>query len=210
MFTGIVTDIGTVQTASEGRFRISCGYEAASIALGASIACDGCCLTVIERGTGTDGTAFFDVETSFETLSRTTLGSWAPGRRINLERPLKPVDELGGHIVTGHIDGIARIVSIEPDGKSMRFELETPAALAPYIAAKGSVALDGTSLTVNTVDRTRFTVNLIPHSLRVTTWGQKRAGEAVNLEVDLLARYIARLISTEKEGLGPLSTFALR
>lgn len=201
MFTGIITDVGTVSFADGGRFRIACGFDAASIDIGASIACDGCCLTVVELTKDADGAALFDVDVSHETLSRTTLGKWTPGRQVNLERSLKLADELGGHIVTGHIDGVAQIVSTTPDGDSVRFEFECPAPLAPFIAPKGSVALDGTSLTVNTVERTRFTVNLIPHSLAVTTWGQKRAGDEVNLEVDLFARYIARLLSAEKEGL---------
>jgi riboflavin synthase len=199
MFTGIITDLGIVKGADRGRFRIGCGYDAASIAIGASIACDGCCLTVTRLDVEGDGQTVFEIEASNETLSRTTLGRWRVGRRINLERSLKAGDELGGHIVAGHVDGVAEIASLKPDGSSIRFEIAPPLSLAPFIAAKGSVALDGTSLTVNTVSGNRFTVNIIPHTLSVTTWGQKAAGNALNMEVDLIARYVARLMGRTDE-----------
>jgi riboflavin synthase len=192
MFTGIITAIGEVVEVDGGRFRIASSYQAAGIAIGASIACDGCCLTVT-RLADAGGGSIFDVDVSNETLSRTTLGRWRKGRRINLERSLKLGDELGGHMVSGHIDGVAEIVSIAADGESRRFEIVCSPQLAPFVAEKGSVALDGTSLTVNTVDDNRFTVNIIPHTLDVTTWGQKGAGDALNMEVDLMARYVARL-----------------
>ena len=193
MFTGLVTDIGEIKQAGSGRYRIVCGYDAATIAIGASIACDGCCLTVIEIDRDDTERGVFTVEVSNETLARTTLGRWSPGVAINLERSLKIGDELGGHLVTGHIDGVAEILRITPDGSSKRFEIACPENLARFVAAKGSVALDGTSLTVNDVEGNRFTVNIIPHTLQVTTWGQKRAGSALNMEVDLMARYVARL-----------------
>jgi riboflavin synthase len=200
MFTGIITDVGTVEAREDGRFRIACAYPADDIAIGASIACDGCCLTVTEvarRGGG----AVFAVDVSAETLSRTTLIDWIVGRRVNLERSLRLSDELGGHLVTGHIDAVVEIVAARPDGDSTRFEIEVPREVAPFIAPKGSVALDGTSLTVNAVDGTRFGVNLIPHSLSVTTWGEKRPGDRLNLEIDLLARYVARLLEAQAQGL---------
>jgi len=176
-----------------GRFTIRSSYPAATIALGASIAHDGCCLTALEMRADGAGSVY-ELDVSNETLSRTTLGEWAPGRRINLERSLKAGDELGGHIVMGHVDGVAVIRDIRPDGESRRFTFEAPAPLARFIASKGSVALDGTSLTVNEVDGTTFGINMIPHTLAVTTWGARRAGERVNLEIDPLARYVARLL----------------
>ncbi|HRK19741.1 MAG TPA: riboflavin synthase [Hyphomicrobiaceae bacterium] len=193
MFTGIVTDIGEVVGRDGGRFTIEAGYDPASIALGASIAHDGCCLTVTSLAPAARGCRY-TLDVSNETLSKTTLGTWAPGQRVNLERALRAGDELGGHIVSGHVDGVARIVSIEPDGDSKRFVIEGPSDLARYIAAKGSVAIDGTSLTVNEVSGARFGINLIPHTLTHTTWGRKRAGDPVNLEIDLFARYVARLM----------------
>ena len=194
MFTGLITDVGTVQACDGGRFEIACSYPADEIAIGASIACDGCCLTATRIAPGPQGNgAVFSVDVSNETLSLTTLGAWRPGRRINLERSLKLGDEMGGHLVTGHVDGLAQITDRSVDGDSVRFTLEAPAELAPYIAKKGSVALDGTSLTVNDVDGVRLYVNLIPHSLSVTTWGERAQGDQVNLEVDLLARYVARI-----------------
>ena len=193
MFTGIVTDIGRVrsvrQTERDRRYEIETAWDTAGIDLGASISHAGCCLTVTEKGRG-----WFAVEVSGETLSKTTLGNWREGDPINLERAAKLGDELGGHIVSGHVDGVAKIVDIRPDGDSRRFTFEAPAALARYIAPKGSVALDGTSLTVNEVEGNRFGINLIPHTLTVTTWGRKKPGDAVNLEVDLFARYVARLM----------------
>ena len=193
MFTGIISDIGEVTDRKGGQFAIRSAYDAASIALGASIACDGVCLTVTtveQHATG----ALFTVDVSNETLSKTTLGDWKPGRRINLERALRAGDELGGHIVSGHVDGLARIIEIRADGESFRFTFEAPEHLAMYIAPKGSVALDGTSLTVNEVSGTRFGINIIPHTLTMTTWGAKKPGEHINLEIDQFARYMARLL----------------
>lgn len=196
MFTGIVTDVGEVlavtQRETGTRFRIGTNYDPDGIAIGASIACGGPCLTVIERGI-TNNRAYFDVEASPETFERTTIGAWAKGTRVNLERSLKLGDELGGHLVSGHIDGVAKIVERRDEGDMARFVFEAPPELARFIAEKGSVALDGTSLTVNGVDGARFGVMTIPHTLAVTTWGERRAGDAVNLEVDTLARYVARL-----------------
>ncbi len=196
MFTGIISDIGTVRTiaALEAgvRIRIGTHYDPETVALGASIACSGACLTVIAAGR--DGASgYFDVEASSETLARTTLGDWAAGSELNLERALRAGDELGGHIVTGHIDGVANILARVEEGGMARFEFEAPPALSRYIAEKGSIALDGTSLTVNAVDGSRFSAMLIPHSLDVTTWGSRQAGDRVNLEVDLFARYLDRL-----------------
>ncbi|MBN9261259.1 MAG: riboflavin synthase [Hyphomicrobium sp.] len=197
MFTGIITGIGRVVAADGGRFAIRSDYPAASIALGASICHDGVCLTVTSiepEGAGSR----YTLDVSNETLSLTTLGEWRSGRQINLERALKAGDELGGHIVSGHVDGVARIVDIRPDGESHRLTFEAPAALAPFIAPKGSVALDGTSLTVNEVEGARFGVNLIPHTLTVTTWGGKKPGDRVNIEIDPLARYVARLLEMRR------------
>ena len=194
MFTGLVSGVGTLHERQGARFVIAGPYKRRSLVEGASIACDGCCLTVIDTAKSKGDGARFAVEVSNETLSRTTLGSWREGRRINLERALGLGDELGGHLVTGHIDGTATILAREPDGGSVRFVLEGPRPLAPFIAAKGSVALDGVSLTVNDVDGTRFGVNVIPYTLAHTTWGDRRPGDLVNLEVDLMARYAARLI----------------
>lgn len=197
MFTGIITGIGTVLAAEAGRFTVRSDYEAASIALGASICHDGVCLTV--TGIEPDGAGSrYTLDVSNETLSLTTLGAWETGRKINLERALKAGDELGGHIVSGHVDGVAHIVDIRPDGDSRRLTFEAPAALAPFIAPKGSVALDGTSLTVNEVHGHRFGVNLIPHTLTVTTWGGKKPGDHVNIEIDPLARYVARLLEMRR------------
>ncbi len=205
MFTGIITALGTVVEARQGRFRIDCPYDAASIAIGASIACDGCCLTVTAVAPDGRGGSIFDVDASAETLRRTTLGDWRTGTQINLERSLGAGEEMGGHIVLGHVDGVAEILEVAPEGTSQRFDIACPASLAPFIAPKGSVALDGTSLTVNEVNGTRFSVNLIPHTLAVTTWGRKRAGERLNLEVDVIARYVARLMET-KHIMGPESS----
>jgi riboflavin synthase len=196
MFTGIVTDVGKVISAapleSGVRMRIATGYDPDTIAIGASIACSGPCLTVVERGR--DGErGFFDVEASSETLARTTIGEWRPGRRVNLERALAIGDELGGHLVTGHVDATATITERRDDGGMAHFAFEAPRDLARYIARKGSVCLDGTSLTVNAVAGSRFDVMIIPHTLAVTTWGERRQGDRVNLEIDLLARYLERL-----------------
>jgi len=189
MFTGIVSDIGMFLRRDGGRLRIQSHFDPASLAPGASIACDGCCLTVAGVGEG----GVFEVDVSNETASRTTLGNWKEGTRINLERPLTLGDELGGHLVTGHIDGVATIVERKTDGESVRFVLEAPAELARFIAPKGSVALNGVSLTVNEVAGARFGVNIIPHTLAHTTWGDLKPGDLLNLEVDLLARYVERL-----------------
>ncbi len=196
MFTGIVTDIGEVvgvEKRGDTRFVIATAYAPASIAVGASIACSGCCLTAIEMGRLQDGRGTFAVEASAETLSKTTLKTWKVGTRINLERALKMGDELGGHIVSGHVDGLAEIVSITPEGDSKRFRFRVPDDIARFIAVKGSVTLDGTSLTVNEVEGNIFGVNIIPHTQAVTTWGHACAGGAVNIEIDMLARYVARL-----------------
>ena len=191
MFTGIITDIGTVRAvarAGDTRFEIATAYDLSTVDIGASIACNGCCLTVIEKGAG-----WFAIEASAETLSKTTLGSWGKGTRINLERALKIGDELGGHIVSGHVDGVGEILSITPEGDSKRFRIRVPGGLARFIAPKGSVAVDGTSLTVNEVEGDLFGVNIIPHTQAVTTWGAMVAGQPVNIEIDMLARYVARL-----------------
>jgi len=193
MFTGIVTDIGTVAARYGTKLKIASHYDPASLALGASVACHGCCLTVTRINEGADGDAMFEVDVSNETAARTTLGHWKQGTRINLERPLSMGSELGGHLMTGHIDGLARILERKPDGDSARFVLEAPAEFAQFIAEKGSVALDGVSLTVNEVDGTRFGVNIIPYTLAHTTWGDRTPGDLVNLEVDLLARYVERI-----------------
>lgn len=194
MFTGIVTDIGEVlETERRGdlRARIGTGYDVGGIDIGASIACDGVCLTVIALGTAPRG--WFDVEISAESLSKTNLDTWVPGKRINLERSLKVGDELGGHIVSGHIDGIAEVVRVTPEGDSKRVTMRAPHALAGFIAPKGSVALNGTSLTVNEVEGVEFGINFIPHTQKATTWGTVAVGDRVNLEVDTMARYVARL-----------------
>ena len=195
MFTGIVTDVGRVRTlAQRGDLRvcIATAYDARDIDIGASIACDGCCLTAVSCGTDAHGN-WFCVDVSAESQACTNIGSWRAHTAVNLERPLKMGDELGGHIVSGHVDGVARIVSIEPVGASRRFVFEAPADLARFIAPKGSVTLNGTSLTVNDVDGVRFGVNLIPHTLEFTNWHQAARNDRVNLEIDILARYIARL-----------------
>ena len=196
MFTGIVTDVGTVTSIrpleAGVRVRVATAYDPDTIALGASIACSGPCLTAVERGVA-DGQRYFDIDASPETLSRTTMGDWRPGRRINLERALKAGDELGGHIVSGHVDAVATIAERRDEGGMARFLFEVPQPFARFVAEKGSVCLDGTSLTVNAVDGARFAVTIIPHTLAVTTWGEKRAGDRVNFEVDLFARYLDRL-----------------
>lgn len=201
MFTGIVSGVGVLLERQGARFAIACLYKRRSLDEGASIACDGCCLTIVDIGKAKGKGAIFAVEASNETLARTTLGAWREGRRINLERALAFGDELGGHLVTGHIDGRAKILARDPDGDSARFVLESPRELAPFIAEKGSVALDGISLTVNAVNGTRFGVNIIPYTLAHTTWQDLGPGDLVNLEVDLLARYVARL--REQEGRTP-------
>lgn len=198
MFTGIITDIGRVRAVKPGtdtRFEIETSYDPDGIALGASIACSGPCLTVIDKGRD-GGQGWFAVEASTETLSRTTLGGWRDGTAVNLERALKVGDELGGGFVTGHIDAVATIVGVTPvagaGAGSVDFVFEAPKDVMPYVAVKGSVVLDGVSLTVNSVADVRFSVNLIPHSLQHTTFGAREAQDAVNLEIDLIARYVAR------------------
>lgn len=196
MFTGIITDIGIVlevEQRGDLRARIATSYDIAGIDLGASIACDGVCLTVI--ATGSEPQPWFDVEISAESVDVTNIGrnSWAQGRRLNLERALKVGDELGGHIVSGHVDGVAELVELHDEGDSTRMTFRAPEELARFIAPKGSVALNGTSLTVNEVDGCNFGVNVIPHTKVVTTWGDVHEGDAINLEIDTMARYVARL-----------------
>ncbi|PPD26445.1 MAG: riboflavin synthase [Hyphomicrobium sp.] len=193
MFTGLIVDIGSVQSIVGCVFTIKTGLPAATIEPGASIACDGVCLTVTSITMDGHGSVF-TVDVSNETRSKSTLGNWKAGERINLELALAAGDRLGGHVVTGHVDGIAAIIDVKPDGSSQRFLFDVPEHLARFIAPKGSVALDGTSLTVNEVMGTRFGVNLIPHTLTATTWGSKKPGDHINLEVDLFARYVARLL----------------
>ncbi len=191
MFTGIVTDIGRVravqQTARDRRYEIETAWDTATIDLGASISHAGCCLTVTETGPG-----WFAVEVSNETLSKTCLGAWTEGSRVNLERAAKLGDEMGGHIVSGHVDGVGRVLSIAPEGGSHRIEIEAPEPLHRFIAPKGSITVDGVSLTVNAVGGRRFGVNIIPHTWTATTLGTLQPGDGVNLEIDMLARYLAR------------------
>ncbi len=194
MFTGIITDLGRLsaaERASSGdtRFTFATAYDMARVAAGASIACSGVCLTVVDKGPG-----WFAAEASGETLLRTTLGEWRPGRAVNLEQALRLGDELGGHLVSGHVDGVAEIARITPEGGSLRFAVTLPEALARFVASKGSLALDGVSLTVNEVEGSSFGVNIIDHTRRVTSFGEAKAGDRVNLEVDTLARYVARML----------------
>ena len=196
MFTGIITDIGTITSVDQRgdlRLVISCHYNMEDVAIGASIACSGVCLTVVDKGEG-----YFAVDASAETISRTARGLWQSGVRLNLERALKVGDELGGHIVTGHVDGVGEIVESDRVGDSWKVVVEAPAALAPYIAAKGSITVDGISLTVNEIaDQTsgmaRFTLNIIPHTAQMTTLDTLAVGRQVNLEIDVLARYLKRM-----------------
>ncbi len=203
MFTGIVTDVGTVHSVSPREkgvlLRIETNYDPSTIDIGASIACSGVCLTVVALPEDGSNRRWFEVEAWEEALRLTTLASWKPGHHINLERALKVGDELGGHIVSGHVDGMARILERREEGEAVRFVLEAPAELAKFVAPKGSVALDGTSLTVNRVEGNRFDVLLIHHSLAVTTWGERVEGETVNIEIDTMARYAARLADAAKE-----------
>lgn len=195
MFTGIITDRGTVRRivrSGDTRFEFATGYDTATIPIGASIACNGCCLTVIE--TGPD---WFAVQVSAETLSKTTLGNWCEGSAVNFERASRVGDELGGHIVSGHVDGVATVAELRPEGESVRFTFVAPEGLKLYVASKGSVALDGVSLTVNEVDGARFGINVIPHTQSVTTLGLVKPGDRVNMEIDMLARYVARLLQKE-------------
>lgn len=194
MFTGIITDIGTVlalEQRGDLRARIGTTYDPAGIEIGASIACNGVCLTVIALGQTPQN--WFDVEISAETVGATNVGGWQTGTRLNLERALKVGDELGGHIVSGHVDGVAEIVGMQDEGDSTRVTFRAPDDLARFIAPKGSVALNGTSLTVNGVDGRDFGVNFIPHTKTATTWGAAKVGDGINLEVDTMARYVARL-----------------
>lgn len=194
MFTGIVTDVGEVlelEQQGDLRVRIGTAYDVDGIDLGASIACEGCCLTVIALGRSPRN--WFDVQISAESVSKTNIGAWTVGKRLNLERALKVGDELGGHIVSGHVDGVAEVVAICPEGDSLRVTFRAPEALARFIAPKGSVALNGTSLTVNEVDGCDFGINFIPHTQSVTTWNEVVVGQKINLEVDTMARYVARL-----------------
>src|SRR5215472_385270 len=195
MFTGIITDVGRVRAVEPGgdtRFAISTAYDTAAMALGASVACAGVCLTVVDKAEG-----WFAVQASTETLSRTTLGGWREGTSVNLERALRLGDELGGHIVSGHVDAVAEIVERRPEGDSLRLAFEVPVAYERAVAPKGSVALDGVSLTVNEVEGRRFGVNIIPHTQVKTTFGEARVGDRVNLEIDMLARYVARLLGKD-------------
>lgn len=205
MFTGIVTDRGAVVSAvplPEGvRLRIRTAYDPETIDIGASISCAGVCLTVVSLSQSGSNQRWFEVEAWEEALRLTTASNWQEGTVINLERALKIGDELGGHIVSGHVDGMAMIVAREDEGDAVRFTLDAPSHLAKFIAPKGSIALDGTSLTVNRVDGTRFDVLLIHHSLTVTTWGERQVGDRVNLEVDTMARYAARLMEATTQGL---------
>ncbi|KUR78514.1 riboflavin synthase [Novosphingobium sp. Fuku2-ISO-50] len=209
MFTGIIVEVGKVlaiDVAGDHRVTISTTRAQGAIAIGASIACSGVCLTVVEKGTGFGGeagTGWFAVDVSGETISRTVPAQWQVGARLNLEPALKLGDELGGHIVTGHVDGVGEVASITPEGASRRIEFLAPADLAPYIAAKGSITIDGVSLTVNSVadeadGRARFGVNIIPHTAEVTTLGALVPGAAVNLEIDVLARYLMRMQSATR------------
>jgi riboflavin synthase len=195
MFTGIVTDVGQlrhIEKRGDTHLVIGTHYDVAAIEIGASINCSGACMTVVDKGSAKD--RWFAVTASAETLSKTTMGKWKVGDPVNLERPMRVGDELGGHIVTGHVDGVAEVTSVKPEGESIRFLFQAPVAVSRFIASKGSVALDGVSLTVNEVDGTRFGVNIIPHTSKVTTFGKLKAGSEVNLEVDLMARYVARLV----------------
>ncbi|HEX4695161.1 riboflavin synthase [Sphingomonas sp.] len=195
MFTGIITDIGAIESIEQRgdlRVRIATAYDTATVDLGASIACSGVCLTVIDKGPG-----WFTVDVSGETVSRSAQGQWREGRKLNLERAMKLGDELGGHIVTGHVDGVAEVASVAPSGDSRVVTFRVAADLAPFVAAKGSITVDGVSLTVNTIadgaDGSEFTVNLIPHTQAVTTLGALAAGHSVNIEIDVLARYLQRM-----------------
>lgn len=204
MFTGIVTDLGRVRRLRKGaltELTIATRFDTGAIAIGASIACSGACLTVIAVEPGA-----FTVQASAETLARTTIGEWDEGQPVNLEQSLRLGDELGGHLVSGHVDGLARIAERRPEAESVRFTIEAPASLMPFIAPKGSVALDGISLTVNEVSGNRFGVNIIPHTLACTTLGEARPGQEVNLEIDTIARYVARLLGAAVPALPPGSS----
>lgn len=200
MFTGIITDIGTVQTIEsrgDTRFVISTAFNHASIDIGASIACSGACLTVVEKGGNSGYGDWFAVDVSAETLSRTTLGDWQEGHEVNLERALRLGDELGGHMVSGHVDGVGVVRSKQPEGDSVRLSITLPADLMPFMAEKGSVTVDGVSLTVNSVTADSLNLNIIPHTLYATTLSRLAEGDRVNLEVDLIARYVQRLLANK-------------
>jgi riboflavin synthase len=195
MFTGIVTDVGRVravrETNRDRRFEIETGFDLTTLDIGASVSHAGCCLTVVEKGEG-----WFAVEVSGETLSLTTLADWTPGRRVNLERAARLGDELGGHVVSGHVDGLGEVLSVQSEGGSHRVRIRSPRPLHRFIAPKGSITVEGVSLTVNEVEDDVFGVNLIPHTWEVTTLGELAAGARVNLEIDMLARYLARFVET--------------
>ena len=204
MFTGIVTDVGAIRAVEQRgdtRLVITTAYPVERVEIGASIACSGVCLTVVDKGRDADGTAWFAVDASAETMNCSNLSACKPGRAINLERPLRLGDELGGHIVSGHVDGVARVTAIRPEGDSIRYMFEPPRDLLRYVAPKGSVALDGVSLTVNEVVDQKgaggFGVNIIPHTQQATTFGGLAVGDLVNIEVDTVARYVARLVQVE-------------
>ena len=199
MFTGIVSDIGTIESVEshgDTRLRVATAYDVDTIDLGASIACSGVCLTVVDKGLD-GGRGWFDLQVSAETIRRTARDQWTTGRRLNLERAMKLGDELGGHIVTGHVDGVAEVLDITPEGESQRIAFAVPKVLAPFIAPKGSITIDGVSLTVNAVEdhaeTTHFAINLIPHTQAVTTLGALAKGQTVNIEIDVLARYLQRM-----------------
>jgi riboflavin synthase len=200
MFTGIITDVGTIRSAEQRgdlRLVIDTAYDTATVAMGASIACSGACMTVVDKGQNTDGTRWFAIDMSGESVSCTAPGMWVAGGKLNLERAMKIGDELGGHIVTGHVDGIGEVLGVCPDGDSRRIGIRVPESIAPFVAPKGSITVDGVSLTVNDVrdaeDGTHFSVNIIPHTAAMTTLGGLAAGSHVNLEIDILARYLARM-----------------
>lgn len=200
MFTGIVSDVGAIRAVEQRgdtRVVVETAFDTDTLDLGASVACSGVCLTVVDKGKSEGGAGWFAVDVSGETLSRTAQGRWSEGRRLNLERAMKLGDELGGHIVTGHVDGVAEVVAVTPDGDSRRIAFRVPSDLAPFLAPKGSVTVDGVSLTVNTVEDdeagSRFSINLIPHTQAATTLGALEPGEAVNIEIDVLARYLKRM-----------------
>ncbi len=201
MFTGIITDVGrieAVEARGDLRVKIACGYDISTVDLGASIACSGVCLTVVDKGAGQNGD-WFAVDVSAETQSRTAPAMWVEGAALNLERPLKVGDELGGHIVTGHVDGVGEVAAAEPDGDSVRISILAGPELAPFVAVKGSIALNGVSLTVNQVEKVAgggvaFSVNIIPHTLAQTGFGAVKAGDRLNIEIDILARYLGRML----------------
>jgi riboflavin synthase len=201
MFTGIISDVGRIESVEErgdARVRIACGYDTGTIDIGASVACSGACLTVVDKGQG-----WFAVDVSTETRRRTAKNRWQQGTSLNLERALRVGDELGGHIVTGHVDAVGTIAAISPVGDSHDIRISAPRSIAPYLAAKGSVALDGVSLTVNAVedrpDSVEFSFNLIPHSAANTTFGEARVGDEVNIEIDVLARYLGRMRDLQEQ-----------